>query len=162
MFLNLYNILKKTLLSPLLLLSIACNQTDKSMTDAEKEKITGEARVVVDSIIKLCENPNPEGLIELYINSPDFVALVGGVQSDYAGGCEGARYYLNNVANQKATITKEKYVVLDPTTVLYTADSKWVAVTKNDSTINMDPVGMQFILRKVDNDWKVLSWTEEM
>jgi hypothetical protein len=154
--------MKKIVLFPVLLLSIACTQVNKPLTDADKEKITGEAKVLIDSIMKHCENPNPEALIALYINSPDFVTMVGGVQSDYAGGCEGARNYLNSVTRQKATITKEKYTVLDPTTVLYTADSKWEVVTKNDSTTMMDPVGMQFLLKKVDNEWKVLSWTEEM
>jgi hypothetical protein len=69
--------------------------------------------------------------------------------------------FLNNVINQTSVIKSEKYVVLDESTVLYTADSRWEAKMKNDSTIVMDPLGMQFLLRKIDNEWKVLSWTED-
>ncbi|MGJ7024846.1 hypothetical protein [Petrimonas sulfuriphila] len=68
--------------------------------------------------------------------------------------------FLNQVNSQKSFIKNEKYIVLDANTVLYTATSRWETKMKNDSTIVMDPLGMQFLLKKVDNQWRVLSWTE--
>lgn len=154
--------MKKAFLFPALLLCIACSQVNKPLTDADKEKVIGEAKVMVDSIFKLCEKPDPEGLVALYMDSPDFVSLVNKQLLDYKQTCEGARNYLNSMTSQKCTLKNQKYVVLDPTTVYYSADSKWECVTKNDSTIIMDPVGFQLVLKKADNKWKVLSWNEQM
>jgi len=139
----------------------ACTNANKPLNDADKDKIVGEAKVLINTIIQTCENPDPEKLKSLYLDSPDFISLVGGVYVDYEQSLKNVDGYFANVTNQKSTIKSEKYIVLDATTVLYTANSRWEAKLKNDSIVVMDPVGMQFLLRKVDNHWKVLSWTEE-
>ena len=66
---------------------------------------------------------------------------------------EGLKFY--NIPN-------EKYPVRDVSTVLYTAGSSWEDTLKNDTTLIMDPTGMQFLLKKIANEWKVLRWTEEV
>lgn len=100
-------------------------------------------------------------LKSLYLNSPDFVSMVGGKCDDYAQTLKAVDGYFANVTSQKSTIRSEKFTILDGTTVLYSANSRWEVKLKNDSTIIMDPTGMQFLLKKVDNQWKILSWTEE-
>jgi hypothetical protein len=154
--------MKKTSLLLCLVLAAACTNVNKPLTDDDKNRIIGEAKEFISMIIQTCEKPAPEMLKSLYLNSPDFVSMVGGVYADYDQTLVGLDGYFANVSSQKATIRNEKYIVLDGTTVLYTANSSWEAKLKNDSTIVMDPTGMQFILKKVDNDWKVLSWTEEV
>lgn len=144
------------------LLCCACTNVPNSLSETEKVQIIGETKVLVSTIIQVCENPDPEKLKSLYLNSPDFVSMVGGVWSDYNQSIKNMYGYLSSVTSQKSTIRNEKYVVLDATNVLYSANSRWETKTKNDSTIIMDPVGMQFLLKKVDNQWKVLSWTEEL
>lgn len=69
--------------------------------------------------------------------------------------------YLKAVRSQKATIRDEKYSVIDASTILYSANSRWEAITRDDNTMVMDPCGMQFLLRKDNDQWKILSWTEE-
>jgi hypothetical protein len=154
--------MKKTLLSLTIVLVCSCTNMNKPITDENKDKIISDAKVLIATLIQTCENPDPDKLKSTYLNSPDFVSLVGGVYSDYDESIKGMYGYLNSVKSQKSTIKNEKYVVLDATTVLYIANSKWEATLKNDSTIYMDPVGMQFLLKKIDNNWKVLSWTEEI
>lgn len=139
----------------------ACTNANKPLTNADKDKIVGETKVLIGSIIQTCEKPDPEKLKSLYLNSPDFISLVGGVCADYEQSLKNVDGYFANVASQKSTIKSEKYAVLDATTVLYTANSRWEAKLKNDSIVVMDPTGMQFLLKKIDNQWKVLSWTEE-
>lgn len=139
----------------------SCVNGNRPLSDSDKEKIIGEVKVLIDTIIQTCENPDPDKLKETYLDSPDFVSLVGGVYAEYDQSVKNMYGYLNNVNSQKSVIKSEKYVVLDATTVLYTANSRWEAKLKNDSTIISDPLGMQFLLKKVDDDWKVLSWTEE-
>lgn len=143
-----------------IVLFCACTNSNKPLTDADKNKIIGEAKVLVGSIIQTCENPDPEKLKSMYLDSPDFVSLVGGVYADYEQSLKNVDGYFANVTSQKSTILSEKYIVLDAITVLYTATSRWESKLKNDSIVIMDPVGMQFLIKKFDNQWKVLSWTE--
>ena len=143
-----------------IVLFCSCANENKPLSDSEKEKIISEAKVLINTIIQTCENPDPDKLKSTYLNSPDFVSLVGGVYADYDQSLINMYAFLNSVNSQKSVIKSEKYVVLDETTVLYTATYKWEAKMKNDSTIVMDPLGMQFLLKKIDNQWKVLSWTE--
>lgn len=135
---------------------------DIKLTIDEKNKIIDEARGVIADIIHFCEKPEYEMLKEFFINSPDFVSMVGGKYAEYEQSLKNVDGYFANIASQKATVLSEKYVVLDASTVLYTADSSWEVYLKNDSKLIMDPTGMQFILRKEDNRWKVISWTEEV
>ena len=66
----------------------------------------------------------------------------------------------NEFLNQKATIKDEKYAVLDNSTVLFTANSKWVTNFKDGRAVLQDPWAMQFIFKKVDNEWKIISINE--
>lgn len=154
--------MKTKLFFLIFLLYCACTNEPKSLSEAEKVQIIDETKVLVNTIIQVCENPDPEKLKSLYLNTPDFVSMVGGVWADYDQSIKAMYGYLSSVTSQKSTIKNEKFVVLDATTVLYSANSRWEAKTKNDSTVIMDPVGMQFLFKKVDNQWKVLSWTEEL
>lgn len=154
--------MKKILFFMTVLMFWSCSDRSKPLTNDEKDKIITEAKGVIATIIQTCEKPDPEMLKSLYINSPDFVSMVGGLYAEYEQSLKGVDGYFANVASQKATIRNEKYVILDASTVLYTADSSWEVKLKNDTTLVMDPTGMQFILRKIDNHWKVLSWTEEV
>ncbi|HCY43632.1 MAG TPA: hypothetical protein DHV48_20245 [Prolixibacteraceae bacterium] len=130
------------------------------MTDADKNKIIGEAKGLISAIFQACENCDPTELTATYMNSPDFVSLINGVCDDYEHTVEKYPKLMSDFISQKATIISEKYVVLDAQTVFYTSISKWDCKLKNDSIAVFEPVGLQFLLKKVDNQWKVLSWTE--
>lgn len=144
-----------------IVLFCACTNANKPFTDSDKDKIVGEAKVFIGSIIQTCENPDPEKLKSMFLDSPDFISLVGGVYADYEQSLKNVDGYFANVTSQKSTVKSEKYIVLDSTTVLYTANSRWEVKLKNDSIVVLDPLGMQFLLKKTDNHWNVLSWTEE-
>ena len=148
----------------LFLLTIAllcsCTNVNKQLTINDKEKTIEEVKGLISTIYQSCEKPDIEKLKSTFPNSPDFVSLVGGVYAEYDQSIKNIDGFFKNIANQKATIRSEKYVVLDVTTVLYTSNSRWETKLKNDSIIIMDPMGMQFLLKKIDNQWKVLSWTE--
>jgi len=153
--------MKKILFLLTVLMFWACSDGNKPLSNDEKNKIINETKATIATIIQTCETPDPELLKSFYINSPDFVSMVGGQYAEYEQSLKNVDGYFANVASQKSTIRNEKYVVLDVSTVLYTADSSWEVNLKNDTTLIMDPAGMQFLLKKVANEWKVLSWTEE-
>lgn len=152
----------KLFLLALVLFSSCTNssQENKPLTNDEKDVIALDAKILINSIIKACENPNPEKLKSIWLDSQDFVSLVGGVYAGYNQSVTDMNAFFNNVTSQKSTLKDEKFSILDATTVLYTANSRWEAKMKNDSTVVMDPLVMQFLLKKIDNQWRVLSWTE--
>jgi len=151
----------KTKLSFLIfLLCFACINAKKPLTETDKNKIIGEAKVLVGTIFQACENCDAEKLTATYLDSPDFVSLINGVYGDYKQTVEKYPALMSDFTSQKATITSEKYVILDASSILYTSISKWDCKLKNDSTAVFEPVGLQFLLKKVENQWKVLSWTE--
>lgn len=152
--------MKTKLFVLIVFLFCSCTNRNESLTNSDKDKILGEAKVLINTIIDACESPDPEKLKQTYLESPDFVSLVGGLYADYNQTLDKMYSFLNNVESQKITIKGEKYMILDRTTVLYTASSRCEAKMRNDSTIIMDPLGMQFLLKKIDNNWKVISWTE--
>ena len=151
----------KTKLSILIiLLCFACNKANKPLTEVDKNEIIGEAKELISTIFQACESCDATKLTATYMDSPDFVSLINAVYDDYDHTVKKYPDMMSEYVSQKATITNEKYVVLDATTVLYTSISKWDCKLKNDSTAVFEPVGLQFLLRKVNNQWKVLSWTE--
>ena len=54
----------------------------------------------------------------------------------------------------------EKYTVLDNSTVLYTAKSKWIANYKDGHSLLQDPDAILFILKKIDSKWKIIYYVE--
>lgn len=154
--------MKKILFLLTVLIFYSCSDGNKPLTNDEKNQIIDEAKATIATIIQTCEKPDPEMLKSFYLNSPDFVSMVGGKYTEYEQSLKNVDGYFANVASQKATVNTEKYVILDASTVLYTADSSWEVKLKNDTTLIMDPTGMQFLLKKIENEWKVLSWTEEV
>jgi len=65
-----------------------------------------------------------------------------------------------SLANQKSTIIDEKYVILDNSTVMYAANTKWVMNFKDGKEVVEDPWAMQYVYKKIDNNWKIISINE--
>ena len=144
----------------ILLFCFACTNENKPLTEAEKDKIIGETKELVSAIFLACENCEPEKLTVNFLDTPDFISLVNG---EYAGYQETVRKYpvlMSEFKLQKATITSEKYAVLDGSTVLYSSKSNWKCTLKNDSIALYNNCTLQLLLKKTSNQWKVLSWAE--
>ena len=152
--------MKAKLLLLIVLLLCSWTNVNKPMTSGDKEKTIQEVKGLISTIYQSCEKPDPVKLISTFPNSPDFVSLVGGVYAEYDQSIKNVDGFFKTINYQKITIRSEKYVVLDATTVLYTSNSRCETKLKNDSTTIMDPLGLQLLLKKIDNHWKVLSWTE--
>jgi len=63
----------------LLIVCFSCGTNNKPLSDAQKEKIKGEVKEVVDTIVKNGEEANFDIISGLFHNSPDFVALFNNV-----------------------------------------------------------------------------------
>ena len=50
--------------------------------------------------------------------------------------------------------------MLDNSTVLYTTNCRWISNYKDGHAILQDPWAMQYLFKKVDNEWKIISINE--
>jgi hypothetical protein len=143
----------------LLIVCISCGTNNKPVSDAQKEKIKGEVKEVVNTFIKGCEDVNFDKAIEPFLDSPDFVDLVNGKTLSYTE-LMAMKPNFNTLLNQKCTILNEKYAFLDKSTVLYTADSKWSSNYKDGHSSISDPEVFMFIFKKIDSRWKIVSYAD--
>jgi hypothetical protein len=143
----------------LLIVSFSCGTNNKPLSDAQKEKIKGEVKEVVNTFIKGCEEVNFDMAIEPFLDSPDFVDLVNGKTLSYKE-LMAMKPNFNTLINQKCTIVAEKYAFLDKSTVLYTADSKWSSNYKDGHSSISDPEVFMFIFKKIDSRWKIVSYAD--
>jgi hypothetical protein len=138
----------------LLIVCFSCTTNNKPVSDVQKEKIKGEVKEVANKIIKGCEEANFDMAFETCLDSPDFVLLSNGKTYSYKQLMD-MKPAFNSLLNQKCTIVNEKYAVLDNSTVLYTADSKWSVNYKDGHSTLEDPEAILLLFKKIDGKWKV-------
>ena len=57
---------------------------------------------------------------------------------------------------QKATIIDEKYTIIDASTISYLRKSNWECKLHNDSIAIYNNAGLDLLLKKADNNWRVI------
>ena len=140
----------------LLIVCISCGTNNKPVSDAQKEKIKGEVKEVVNSIFKGAEEANFEMATEPWLDSPDFVLINNGMTLSYKEVVDAFKPLFGTLLNQKITIVDEKYAILDNSTVLYTTNCKSLMNFKDGHSTLADPEAMQFMFKKINNRWRVI------
>jgi hypothetical protein len=140
----------------LLIVCISCGTNNKPVSDAQKEKIQGEVKEVVNTIFKGAEEANFEMATEPWLDSPDFVLINNGMTLSYKEVVDAFKPLFGTLLNQKVTIVDEEYAVLDKSTVLYTTNCKSLMNFKDGHSTLADPEVMQFMFKKINNRWKVI------
>jgi hypothetical protein len=141
----------------LLIICISCGTRNKPVSDAQKEKIKGEVKEVVNSIFKNSEEANFNNIIESYFDSTDYVCTYNGNSFGYKQAMAVNKSYFNSLINQKCTILEEKYAILDNSTVVYTANTKWLTNFKDGHSVLQDPRAIQYIFKKTDDEWRIIN-----
>ena len=148
----------------MLIVCFSCGTNNKPVSDAQKEKIKGEVKEVVNTFIKGCEELNFDMAIEPFLDSPDFEYIANGKTYNYQE-LMAMRPLFDKMINQKLTIADEKYKVLDNSTVLFTTNYKWLQNYKDGHSILEDPGSFMFMFKKINNKWKIIyyvdSWVEK-
>jgi hypothetical protein len=144
----------------LLIVCFSCGTNNKPVSDTQKEKIKGEVKDIVKDIIQDGENANIDKSAELWFDSPEFVYINDGTSSNYKEFIDDSKSYFSTLIGQKCTIMDEKYIVLNNSTVLYSANNKWVANFKDGHSILSDPWAWSIIIKKIDKKWKAIYFAE--
>jgi hypothetical protein len=135
-------------------------KTSKTVSDAEKEKVKGEVKEVVNAIFKAAEEANYEMIVENWLDSPDFIFTYNGTSFGYKDCEEGMKPIFAALINQKGTIVDEKFAVPDNSTVIYTANTTWLMNFKDGHSVLQDPWFIQIVFKKTDGKWKVITSSE--
>jgi len=144
----------------LLIVSFSCGTNNKPVSDAQKEKIKGEVKEVVNTFVKGCEEVNFDMAMKPFLDSPDFAYINNGYAFSYKDCEDVFRPVFSTFLNQKITILDEKYSFPDNSTVLYSNHCKSLTNYKDGHAILQDPTVMLFIFKKINNEWKVIYGVE--
>ena len=99
-------------------------------------------------------------VVASYLDSPDFVYMNNGKTFNYKESIDTMKLFFSSLLNQKGTIVNEKFVVLDNSTVLYTANTKWLMNFKDGHSVMQDPWAIQTLFKKINNSWKEINCVE--
>jgi hypothetical protein len=144
----------------LLIACYSCGTNNKPISDAQKEKIKGEVKEVVNTYFKGAEEANADMMIGTYLDSPDFVFTYNGNSFSYKSCTDLVKSAFGTLKNQKITVVDEKYAVLDNSTVMVTVNNKCLMNYKDGHSVLQDPWISQILLKKIENKWKVISGAE--
>jgi hypothetical protein len=144
----------------LLIACYSCGTNNKPVSDAQKEKIKGEVKEVVNTYFKGAEEANADMMIGTYLDSPDFVFTYNGNSFSYKSCADLVKSAFGTLKNQKITVVDEKYAVLDNSTVMVTVNNKCLMNYKDGHSVLQDPWISQILLKKIENKWKVISGAE--
>ena len=144
----------------MLIVCVACSTNNKPVSDAQKEKIKGEVKEVVNTYLKGAEEVNTDMLMSIYLDSPEFILTYSGNSFSYKSCIDLIKPVFGILKNQKITIVDEKYAVFDNSTVMVTLNNKCLLNYKDGHSILQDPWISQMLFKKIDNKWKVISAAE--
>ena len=144
----------------LLIVCISCGTNNKTVSDAQKEKIKGEVKDVVNTFFKGCDEVNFDMVMGTCFDSPDFVYIYNGSTLSYKDCVDAFKPLFSTQINQKNTIVDEKYAFLDNYTVLCTINFKGISNFKDGHSSLADPVAMLLIFKKIDGKWKIIYGVE--
>ena len=87
----------------LLIVSFSCGTNNKPVSDAQKEKIKGEVKEVVNTYLKGAEEVNTDMLMSIYLDSPEFILTYSGNSFSYKSCIDLIKPVFGTLKNQKIT-----------------------------------------------------------
>jgi len=146
------------LLFVLIFLCFSCGT--KTVSDSEKEKIEKEVKEQIYATVKAYESASADALNQTILDSPDFKYGAGGRLADFKEVNDFVKQFFGTMIDQKGEIINEKIWVLDKSTVLYVAESKWTMNFKDGRIVSQAPWLWENLLKKVDGKWKAIYCSE--
>jgi len=148
----------KLVLILFLFLGFSCG-TNNTLSDAQKEKIKGEIKEVINPIFKAIEELDVPNISKYCLDSPDFTMSFGGYLLSFKD-FQAITEFFKPLINQKITIKDEKFYFIDSKNVMYSATLTCRSNFKEGYSVDQDPWASQFLLKLIDGKWMIVSMSE--
>ncbi|HLT53371.1 MAG TPA: hypothetical protein VKZ97_05760 [Flavobacteriaceae bacterium] len=145
-----------------LVLLYGCNQPEapKPLTETQKASLKTEIRSRIDKMMANSEAGNMDGVMEVYHNNPEFLAVVNGEILDYTAYKAAHKAYFDKLDTQKFTQVETRFLILCPFEVLVTFKGAAKARMSNGDLVRLDPYTASLTFKKIDRIWKVVHSNE--
>jgi|SRR3989339_418120 len=136
---------------------IACRQQPHQGTPQEKETAKKEIAVIVDGIVRGCDQLDIQEALKPYSDSPDFVAVnTDGSVVDYEGFRTINAEVFKAASSFKFITAKQDFHFLAENLVLCTWIGSSDIVLKSGEHFKIPAFATTLLLNKVNNEWKIL------
>jgi hypothetical protein len=144
----------------LLIVCFSCGTNKKPVSDSQKEKIKGEVKEVVNTLLKGSENVNFDMSVGIWYDSPDFIYQLNGETFTYKEFENHSRTFFSELLNQKHTDIHETYTIIDNSNVLLTIKDNVLVNFKDGHSVMSDPSSGLWVFKKIGNKWRVIYGSE--
>jgi hypothetical protein len=133
----------------------------EELSSFEKEKIEGETRAAIETLITGCETLDMDLAFRAFSDSPDFLMMAtDGSLCDYQTYVDSNVDYLETCSRFKLTTFKDEIRILRPDMAIFSWAYGAEATLKSGEKDIVEKAGASFVFRKVDEDWKVVYYHE--
>ena len=132
-----------------------------TFSNADMQKIEGEIRKAVDSLIKGCESLDMDLAFEIFWDSPDFrMIAMDGSLCNYQTYLRNNIDYLTECLSFELTTLDDEIKILGPDLALYSWIYAVQATLKTGECDVIEKAGATFVFRRLEDQWKVIYYHE--
>lgn len=150
--------MKANIFVALLLFCLGCTSQERNqLSPQQKDQIIGEVKAVADSIWARWEEMYPEGALQYYSDSPDWVCFNSeGTRYDFQTYKKLAAEFKNSATSYKWTTTRRDFMFLTKDIVICAWVGKDETILKSGDKITYDPHAYTMVFKKSAGQWKVV------
>ena len=150
----------KTLLLSLwvVVLFFGCTRQEPAKMNPQKQETAKiEIREIVNQIFKSANNLDLESLFKYYSDTPDFLLVhLDGSLLDYQGAKMITGETMKALSFVNYSIIKDEFRFLPDNIIICAWNGKCEMTLKTGENLKMEKIGITFIFKKIDNQWKVI------
>jgi len=147
--------MKKSLFIVFPLILFSCGQqSNKPMTEEQKEKLKEEINPVINQLIDCVYQVDFEKYLS-FCDSTEFIYIMNGQPFDFKVFKEGNKQFWSGLEYQKINRLSEKLLIINQESVIYTLIGNDEAKLKNGNILRVDPYAESLLFKKVDGLWKI-------
>jgi hypothetical protein len=142
----------------LLLLAGCTAPQSEQLTQQQKDQIKTELKPVCDSIIAYMEKLDPQGWLQYYADSPEWVMFgADGAQMDFQTFKKSSLEFPNAISSYKLlSTTRQDFIIITKDDAICAWLGKDQLTTKTGETITYDQHPYTLIFKRITGQWKVV------
>jgi ketosteroid isomerase-like protein len=132
-------------------------QEPSKMNAQDQETAKIEIREIVNQIFKSANNLDLESLFKYYSDTPDFLLVhLDGSLLDFQGAKKVTGETVNALSFVNYSIIKDEFRFLPNNIIICAWNGKCEMTLKTGEKMKIEKIGITFIFKKIDNQWKVI------